>query len=197
MKDRTLEYYRLFAEQFAESTCSVSFREIQERFLEKLPEKAAILDFGCGSGRDARYFMERGFQVEASDGSPELCTIASQYTGLKVQCMLFQELSVQDTYDGIWACASILHLNRTDLEAVLQKMYRALKDQGIIYTSFKYGTFEGERNGRYFTDFTEQTFEIFLHRLEGLKLETCWITHDARPDRKEEKWLNLILRRRK
>ena len=93
--------------------------------------------------------------MEAIDGSEELCKIASEYTGISVKQMMFHELSGVEKYDGIWACASILHLEKGDLPDVLQKMANALKTGGVIYTSFKYGDFEGERNGRYFTYLTE------------------------------------------
>jgi hypothetical protein len=78
----------------------------------------------------------------------------------------------------------------------MKKMIAALKPNGIIYTSFKYGTFEGERNGRYFTDFTEESFANFMQDIEGVLVEEQWITSDVRPGRGEEKWLNLILRKR-
>ena len=87
-------------------------RSARQRFLACLPAGAAILDFGCGSGRDAKAFLELGFSVEASDGSEELCRRASELTGIPVKRMLFSELSAADRYDGIWACASILHLPR-------------------------------------------------------------------------------------
>lgn len=75
------------------------------------------------------------------------------------------------------------------------KMFKALKEDGIIYTSFKYGDFEGERNGRYFTDFTEKTFEEFVGEIDNLQLKEAWITGDVRPGRGEEKWLNVILQK--
>ena len=96
-------------------------------------------------------------------------------------------------YDGIWACSSILHLPKKDLSSVFWKMCSALKDNGIIYTSFKYGDFKGKRNGRYFTDFREDTFQEFIKEIPELIVEEQWITSDVRPGRSEEKWLNLIL----
>lgn len=104
-------------------------------------------------------------------------------------------MDVQNQYDGIWACSSILHLPKNELRMVLSKMVDALCDDGIIYTSFKYGDFEGERNGRYFTDFTMETFTDFIKDLEKIGIETYWITTDVRPGRGEEKWLNVMLRK--
>ena len=194
-KNKTIQYYNNFSKQFAESTVNVEFRHMQDRFLDKLQDGSIILDFGCGSGRDTKYFLEQGYRVEAIDGSEELCRLAGEFTGIEVKHMYFQELSEVEKYDGIWACSSILHLDRDDLEAVLKKMAAALKQNGIIYTSFKYGTFSGERNGRYFTDMTEDTFHELLQKIPGLEIEEQWITSDVRPGRGEEKWLNLILRK--
>lgn len=195
MNDKTLEYYNQNADTFFAGTVSVDFKQTQNKFLDCLNEGAYILDFGCGSGRDTKYFLEAEMKVDAIDGSEEMCRIASEYTGIKVQQMLFQELDVYDKYDGIWACASILHLPKNDLKIVLKKMATALKTRGIIYTSFKYGEFEGERNGRYFTDFTIDTFQTFIQDIEGLQIKEDWTTGDVRPGRGEERWLNLILQK--
>ena len=194
--DKTLKYYNENAQSFASGTVSVKFTEVQDKFLEKLNPDAYILDFGCGAGRDTKYFLSRGYQVDAVDGSEQLCWIASEYTGIKVRQMLFQELDEKEKYDGIWACASILHLPKKQLREVLKNMYAALKSRGWIYTSFKYGECEGERNGRYFTDFTTDTFKGLIHDMHGLKIEEQWITGDVRPGRGEEKWLNLLLQKK-
>ena len=191
----TLDYYNQNAQSFALGTVSVDFHETQDRFLKLLDKGSLVLDFGCGSGRDTKYFLEHGMYVEATDGSEELCRIASDYAGIPVKQMLFQELKETEKYDGIWACSSILHLPKQELKVVLMKMVDALKEQGIIYTSFKYGDFEGERNGRYFTDFTEDTFRDFVADITEIQIEEVWITGDVRQGRNEEKWLNLIMRK--
>ena len=110
--------------------------------------------------------------------------------------LFYMEVDEREKYDGIWACASILHLPKKQLREVWKNMYAALKTEGWIYTSFKYGEFEGERNGRYFTDFTTDTFKDFIHDMHGLKIEEHWITGDVRPGRGEEKWLNLLLQKK-
>lgn len=194
MNDKTLDYYNQNADSFVADTVSVNFTETQNKFISRL-QGGKVLDFGCGSGRDTKYFLDKGLQVTATDGSKELCRMASEYTGIEVRQMLFQELDDQNLYDGIWACSSILHLSKPDLKRVFLKMIKALKTDGVIYTSFKYGEFEGERNGRYFTDFTIESFSEFLNEISAIKLEEYWITGDVRPGRGEEKWLNLILRK--
>ena len=191
----TLDYYNLNADKFVASTLQVDFEATQKRFADKLGKGDFILDFGCGSGRDTKYFLEHGYKVDAVDGSKELCRRASEYTGITVKNMMFTELSTKEKYDGIWACSSILHLPKKELKSVFEKMLKALKKGGIIYTSFKDGTFEGERNGRYFTDFTIQDFRKFVSNLEELSIEEYWITNDVRQGRGDEKWLNIILRK--
>ncbi|MEI3520519.1 MAG: methyltransferase domain-containing protein [Anaerosacchariphilus sp.] len=194
-ENQTLEYYNKNAEKFAKDTRSVEFTEMQDKFLSLLPSNGYILDYGCGSGRDTKYFLSRGFKVDAIDGSVELCRIASAYSGIEVKQMMFQELNIENQYDGIWACSSILHLPKSELKTVIEKMRTALKKKGYIYTSFKYGKYEGERNGRHFTDFTEAGFREFVRDISEVKIVKEWITGDARSGRSEEKWLNLILQK--
>ena len=191
--EHTLAYYDENATSFASSTANVEFSETQRRFEELLSPGARILDFGCGSGRDAKHFLDAGFDVTATDGSAELCRLAEQRIGRPVRHELFQDLAETDAYDGIWACSSILHLPKAELADVFRKMLAALKPGGIIYTSFKLGTFEGMRNGRHFTDFTEATFREFLAGIPGLHIQQAWTTGDVRPGRENEQWLNLLL----
>ena len=192
----TLNYYNENAEEFTASTINVDFTSVQDKFLNKLASNSSILDFGYGAGRDTKYFLEKGYMVEAIDGSEELCKLASEYTGIEVKRMFFQELHDVEKYDGIWACSSILHLPYEELVEVMKKMKVALKDTGTIYTSFKYGNFEGVRNGRYFIDMTEERLEKMLRDVGELDVEEMWVTSDVRPGRGEEKWLNLFLRKK-
>lgn len=192
---KTIDYYNKNAQQFIEGTISVDFTQVQNTFLELLPQGARILDLGCGSGRDTKYFLDQGYRVDAVDGSPELCKAASEYTGIAVRQMIFQDLAEIETYDGIWACASVLHVKKAELVEVFRKMCTAVKNGGIIYVSFKYGDFEGERNGRYFTDMTEETMFQLLMKIPELNVEKQWVTGDVRAGRGDERWLNMILRK--
>ena len=200
-KKDTLDYYNRNADIFASTTVDVEFTDIQDWFLKFLEPGALILDFGCGSGRDSRYFMSKGFRVEACDGSEEMVRAASKTAGIPVRKMLFEELDEVERYDGIFACASILHVPFEELPDILAKMERALKDDGAIYVSFKCGTFEGERNGRYFTDMTLERLQECLEAAagkygeKGLQVVESRVTGDVRPGRESEKWLNAILKK--
>lgn len=193
--NNTLDYYNQHTADFVNTTQNVDFHEIQELFLSFLPAKAKILDFGCGSGRDTKYFIDNGYEVDAMDGSKELCKAATKYTGIQVQHMLFEDFNASNTYDGIWACASILHLKKCELPDMIKRLYQALKRNGVIYMSFKYGDFEGVRNERYFTYLTEESFNILMEPINGFKKEKIWVTGDVRQDRGTEQWLNIILRK--
>ncbi|MBQ3666225.1 MAG: class I SAM-dependent methyltransferase [Lachnospiraceae bacterium] len=193
--DETLDYYDNNAMIFAERTRDLEFSEVEDKFLSLLPKGGFLLDFGCGSGRDTKYFIKNGFTVDATDGSEKLCRIAEINTGIKVKRMLFSELDEDSKYDGIWACASILHLPKRELRSVFEKMLKAVKPLGYIYTSFKYSEFEGVRGDRYFTDFTSETFQSFIVDISNVKVKEEWVSEDVRPGRGDEKWLNLILLR--
>ena len=195
MDDRTIDYYENNADAFVDTTIDVVFTDIQDRFLSYLPEAGLILDFGCGSGRDTKYFLDKGYAVDAIDGSEKLCEIASRNTGINVREMMFSDLHEDSKYDGIWACASILHLSKKELKSILRKMVRATKTGGYIYTSFKYGEFEGYRGERFFSDFTSETFHSFLVDISEIEIKEEWISSDVRPGRSDEKWLNVILQR--
>ena len=193
--NNTLGYYNKNSVDFVHSTRDVDFREIQDKFLGLIAPKSLILDFGCGSGRDTKYFLSKGYAVEAWDGSIELCKAASEFTQIDVKNKLFQDLSASSLYDGIWACSSILHLPLNDLILVMKKIESALKNTGVLYTSFKYGDYSGERNGRYFTDMTEDRFDEILQHCPSLHIIEIWQTGDVRQDRENEKWLNILLRK--
>ena len=193
--DDTLNYYNSKAKEFVSGTVDVAFTEIQDLFIEYIHAGGKILDFGCGSGRDTKYFISKGYDVDATDGSEELCKIASEYTGIKVKQMLFAELDEIELYDGVWACASILHVEKKQLPEIMKKIAIATKKGGIVYTSFKYGDFEGIRNGRFFTYLTEESFEELLRKVPELAIEKLWISADVRAERGEERWLNIVLRK--
>ncbi len=199
----TIEYYDRNADDYIRSTRDIDFHAVQDRFLLAVaaafpdrPEKTIrLLDFGCGSGRDSDYFLRRGFSVSALDGSEVFCRRASELTGIPVRRQLFEEFSDENAFEGIWCCASLLHVRRDALPNVLRALERALTAGGVLYVSFKYGEEEREKDGRHFTDLTEEGLEELIRDIPGLRAEETWISGDARPERGHERWLNSILRR--
>ncbi|NLJ52402.1 MAG: class I SAM-dependent methyltransferase [Alcaligenaceae bacterium] len=191
---KTIAYYNEHAEDFAASTFSVDMESLYQPFLENLSPTARILDLGCGSGRDSLAFKNKGYQVDAMDYSEALVKKATELTGIPVRQQSFYELEDVEIYDGIWACASLLHCERERLPEVIGRMLRSLKPSGVIYMSFKYGDSDREKDGRYFTDLNEQQAESILQQVVPHTLLKLWLTVDQRPDR-QEKWLNLLIQK--
>lgn len=190
----TLEYYQDNAQEFFDSTVNADVSANYDHFLKHIPEHGKILDFGCGSGRDTKAFIQRGYSVEAIDGSSELCKLASEHCGIQVQCMDFMDLNEKEKYDGIWACASLLHISRHQMPQLLTKLRDAIVESGVIYISYKSGDFEGERNGRFFLDVTSDIFRGILRKVTGLIILEEWVTEDVRPD-KQAKWYNVLIKK--
>ena len=153
-------------------------------------EGGLILDLGCGSGRDSLAFLEAGLAVDAVDGSAEMVKAASELTGLRAEHATFADFEPKGGYDGIWACSSLLHVPAAELPAIVAKYAAALKPGGRFYLSFKIGDHDGMRNGRWFTDMTEQSFRRLIDGVEDLTVDRIDVTSDVRPMRSDEKWLN-------
>lgn len=192
----SIDYYNKYANIYFESTVELNMKEISDKFINYLPESAEILDLGCGSGRDSLYFIENGFDVTAVDGSEELCELASIHIGQDVLNMQFSELDFQEVFDGVWACASLLHITSTELEDVLNRIVKSLKPGGVLYMSFKHGEFSGFRNGRYFNDYKTKPMKELISKFEDLELIDIWKSPDIRADRIEEHWLNVLVKKK-
>jgi SAM-dependent methyltransferase len=192
----TTAYYNAHATEFCENTASVDMSELYVPFLREIPSGGRILDAGCGSGRDSLAFMQKGYQVVSIDASSEMVAATSKLTGQPALLMRFDEVAFDAEFDGIWACASLLHVARRDLPSTLARIARALKPGGILYLSFKYGHGERIEGGRFFTDVDEPAFnQLFATHPELEKLRV-WTTDDVRNDcRGRQRWLNAIVRR--
>lgn len=190
--DQTLRFYDTHTDDFVERTMASDMAGPQGRFLAYIRPGGRILDLGCGAGRDSKAFQDSGYQVEAVDGSEALCAAASRLLGRPVRRMLFKELDDRQAFDAVWASASLLHVPSAEIADVLLRVKAALKPGGIFYLSVKQGTFEGERGGRYFTDYTEDRLCGLLCSC-GFQVLECWISKDARPEGMEI-FINVIVK---
>ena len=189
-----IAYYEEHAQTFFDGTVDLDLSALHQRFLAHLPAGGHILDAGCGSGRDARAFLEQGYTVTAFDAAPALAELASAHCGLPVEVLRLEEMDWQARFDGIWACASLLHLALPELPDVLRRLATALKPGGVLFTSFKYGHGEREHGGRRFTDLDETGFAILLQAAPYFTVLETWITLDRRPERADDRWFNTLLK---
>lgn len=191
----TLNFYNQYASQYFSQTVNTQMREQYERFLPFIPKEGSILDLGCGSGRDSYYFKQKGYQIVAVDGSKELAKYASELLGQPVINQLFHEINFNNQFDGIWACASLLHIPENQMLDILKKMKKSLKSEGIIYISVKEGQgclVEGERLFQYYS--TEQ-LENTITQCRGLMVEALWKTIEVKELEHEVIWLNAIVKK--
>lgn len=190
----TINYYNNNAKEFCEGTLQADMSRCRSMFLKHMVPSGYILDAGCGSGRDSRAFQELGYEVSAFDASEEICRFATEYLGQEVQCRRFEDVTEENCYDGIWASASLLHVAKKDLPNVLARLKRALKEDGILYASFKYGETEKMRGERSFSDFTEeQAKQLFFEN--GFEVLEFALTGDVREGRADEMWCNVVVKK--
>ena len=189
----SITYYNQNADRYYNNTLNVDMSKIYYSFLQHLPPGSLILDAGCGSGRDSLHFINLGYRVEAFDGSEEMVRRSCQLIDREVQHCTFEEFHSEQSYDSIWACASLLHVEKDRLTDVIEKLAVYLKKGGIFYMSFKYGDRDYEKDGRHFSCFKEDDFTELIEELDCLKIIELFQTVDARKDRPDEYWLNCLL----
>ena len=188
-----VRYYDEHARAFFDGTVGVDLAALHEAFLARLPAGAAVLDAGCGSGRDARAFAARGCAVTAFDASAELAALASAHCGFSVAVRTFAQVDEVGAYDGVWACASLLHEPHSEVAAALSRLWRALRPGGWLYASFKEGDGERAQGGRTFTDAGADTVRGWLEALPGLAAAEVWTSADLRPEH-TVRWVNALAR---
>ncbi|WP_300358709.1 class I SAM-dependent methyltransferase [Fusobacterium sp.] len=191
----SVEFYNKNAEKFFKDTLKADMNYLYRKFLDNISVKnGEILDLGCGSGRDSKFFKELGFKILPMDLSEELAKKASEYLGQKVIVQDMKELDYENRFTGVWACASILHLKLEDVGIVLEKVFKSLKKDGVFYASFKYGENDYIKDDRYFTCFTEERFFKNFPKYKKNCIEV-FQTFDVRKERENEKWFNIILKK--
>ena len=190
----SIDYYDANAVAFSADTLDADVSETRDWFLSQVPAGGAVLEAGCGAGRDAVAFLRAGYRVTAFDGAAAMVRLASEATGLEVLHMTFADVAWDSQFDGVWACASLLHLSRAELPEGIGRLARALKPGGVLFASFKFGEAERHANGRRFTDLTQQTLSDLLAGA-GLELVGVRVTPDGRPGRDHELWTCAIARR--
>lgn len=204
--DLSVRYYDENANSFAERTADIDLSPLYDEFLPLLPPSGFILDAGCGTGRDSAAFLERGFRVLAFDASKAMVDMASKRIGQPVLHLSFDQMQFDHEFDGVWAAASLLHVPTASMEWTFRDLHEALVPGGILYASFKRGTSEGVREGRFFNDYDEVRLKEFVQGLRGgwslpdssppWSVLKVWLTSDIGQQRAGVEWVNLLARAR-
>ena len=189
----TINFYEKNAEAYAALTVTADMSRAYEKFLAYLPHGAKVLDAGCGSGRDSLFFMRQGYRVTMLDASAAMCRCAEKLTGQKALHKTFAEINFDKQFDGIWANASLLHVPEQELEKVLKILHRALKDDGVLYASWKYGEAERRDGERFYCDMTEEKLKKLLRRTGCFVCKEVWVSEDVLPLHRQQRWLNVVL----
>ena len=191
MIDKNIEYYNNNADAFFEGSVGADMSYMRDKFISFVPAGSSILDAGCGSGRDSKAFLDAGYEVTAFDASTEMCKRATEHIGREVLNLRFEEMTFDGEFDAVWACASLLHVPVDVLPEIMKKMNRALKNDGIMSASFKYGDGTKMRGDRKFSDFNEKSVGPLFENA-GFSILVNEISTDCRPGRDDEKWINVI-----
>ncbi len=194
--DQTLKYYEKYADVYIKETLKLDIEEIRNNFIHQLPPKAHILDLGCGSGRDSHAFLHCGFRVTAVDPCRSVATITSKFLHQEVQIRKAQEITELEHYDAIWACASLLHVPKLTMHAVLTSLINALTAGGLLYISFKQGSEERwDERGRFFNDYSRKTITEVISQVENI--QHIGITTSSSILRgHDQTWLNIFLKKK-
>ena len=192
-----MEFYDTNASLFIESWMSADMKGEYEEFEKLIKQGGSILDGGCGSGRDSLYFLQKGYDVTAFDPSDEMIKYASQFTGLSVKKLRWEDLADKDKYNAVWASASLYHVNRADMNAVFDKIADALKDNGILFASYRDRPDDFEEGGRKFTSFDKNTFSKFVQENGKFDIISIKERKDSRKGKEDEIWLFAFLKKKK
>lgn len=193
--EETITYYESNALDFIESTIDTDVSVLYAEFEKIVLPGCKVLDLGCGSGRDSKYFVEHGFDVVAIDPSRAMCEQTRSIVKIPVFQMKAEKMQFADEFDAVWACASLLHISRDKQIDTLRLISNVLKPDGVCYASWKYGSGDRFEGGRQFADFTEESFRSLLKKISSFREIKVWTTEDMRGDRQNLKWLNVLIKK--
>lgn len=194
----SIDYYNRFAKEYYEKTVNTTMEKQLKQFMELLPIGGAVLDLGCGSGRDSLYFVEEGFDVTSLDGAKSMCELAQIHVGQEVLNLTYDQLDFNEVFDGIWACASLVHEDPAKLPVTLQKVFDCLKPEGVLYMSFRLGDFIGSNSDIIFYAYTETTLGNILEQCrekQNIEIIDVFITKDGREEFLDNEWINIYIRK--
>lgn len=185
----TKKYYQENGENYINATKDVDMSFQYNLFIPRMKKGGCILDIGFGSGRDMLFFKENGFQVFGIDNVSSFVQHGKSL-GLEVEEKDYHQIDYENQFDGVWACASLLHSN--DLDKAFANIHTALKTDGIFYLSMKYGRGTNIVDGKFYRYIEEDDLKILCDKYNFNILQLS-ITDDLL--HRKEKWLNAVLKK--
>lgn len=188
----TNRYYIDNATDYASRTIDADMSLLHNQFLARLPPGGSILDAGCGAGRDLKVFIDRGYQACGIDASASLVEIAKQYSGASCTVSRIEEIADTRRFDGIWACASLLHFPKVDIESVLHRFHKALVPGGTLFASVQQGVGEQTApDGRFFAYYQLQELVNAVEAANFI-VAKAWLTKDTLCRSNSNSWINIL-----
>ncbi len=192
--NKTIDYYNDNASYYFDRTSNVDLVPLYEVFLKYVPAGGRIMDLGCGSGRDVKWFRDHGYEAYGLDASEQLVKIARDQLAIPVEVGCIEDWVADEAFDGIWCCASLVHLDDEAFDRFLSNLRYNLRSGGVLFMSVKEGIESGTtEDGRYFRDFNEDRISALLSHYDGIRIEKIWYTED-KMHRTSFKWLNAIIK---
>ncbi len=193
--ESTRDFYDKNAESYALQTAQADLSQLYARFLPLIPRAGRILDVGCGGGRELRHFKRLGYDCIGIDPASHLVRIARTYADCEVLVGTAQEIAFTSEFDGVWACASLLHLGRRELALAIDRIQAALRPNGALFLSIQEGAGEFvSDDGRFYARYLSQEL-VEIINASGLTTLDVWSTQDTLPGRESMLWLNLLARK--
>ena len=191
-----IAHYDENAESFRIGTKDHDVSQNIAALLDALPKEKTldILEFGCGPGRDLCVFKELGHRPTGLDGCKEFCKMAQEQSGCPTLNQQFLKLELEEnSYDGIFANASLFCVPSQELLRVLTELHSALKKDGILFSSNPRGNAEGWQGQRYAHYMEFETSQLFLQQA-GFKIVEHYYRPEGKP-KEEQPWLAIVSQR--
>lgn len=190
--NKTLDFYNLNYDEYFNSTVNGNMNKQYDDFLDGIPKKGLIMDLGCGSGRDSKYFLKNGYRVVSIDGSKSLAKKASEYLSQEVLVMDFNDVLYKNKFDGIWACASLLHIPKDEFIFVMNNLLFSLKRKGKMYISLKEGIGESYEGDRFYQYYSDDEIRKIISNIGGLKLTKSYSSQSVTNPNENRRWNNYF-----